>query len=213
MRTAAVFAISLGLLTSTAQAGESASAAGSTIPIATHSEFSALPYERIPIGKPFQSEITKSSPAFAFDEGTSHLRAYVLPESAESHSIQILTNTVGIWMPNSYVFYPFLTFLDSSYAVVAKVDPELAYRNNYWSSKKSGWGAEVSVPPGARYLVLHCPESKVGTPLYSAADHSSQSRPQITMVNGIPITTGAANNWWDTYMVVKGIGRVQLALK
>ena len=182
----------------------------SASPQPTHQHLAQIPFETLAKGMPRLEEITTETPAFSFNEGTSYFKAYALPK-ADSRSVRLATFIVGAMnMPSAFVFYPYLTFLDESFAAVLRVDPRLKYENNFWDSERSGWVTHVAVPVKARYLVVHSPASKRGERLYYK---DASFTPPGTVV---PLRQGALympGNWWDVYLPAAGAGRFEIEIQ
>ena len=163
-------------------------------------------FEPLSPGKATIQEIRRDTPVFLFSEGPSYFKAYALPTA--STQLRLKTFIVGaLHMPTAFVFYPYFTFLDAEQRIVSTVDPKLVYESNFWNSERSGWVAETAIPPQARFVAVHTPETKIGTRLYY--------KEGVTRAPGSVVPAGSTvmympGNWWDVYLPASGAGRYEI---
>jgi hypothetical protein len=120
------------------------------------------------------------------------------------------TTIVGIYMPNAFVFYPAVTFLDSAFRRIQFIDPHLKFERQFMApTETQGWVAEVAVPVRALYAVVHAPAAKVGTNLYYREGDTSAPGSVVPMGKFMMYMPG---NWWDVYLPAAGAGRFEIEL-
>jgi maltose operon periplasmic protein len=185
--------------------------ATTSAPQQTVERISDVTFEPLTPGRPLLQEIRRDTPAFSFSEGRSYFKAYSLPTPSEASLIRLKTFIVGaLHMPTAFVFYPHFTFFDAEHRIVSRVDPKLVYENNFWNSERSGWIAEVMVPPMAKFVAVHTPERKFQTRLYYK-EGMTQAAGSVAPAGKMMLYMPA--NWWDAYLPASGAGRFEIDLR
>lgn len=173
--------------------------------------FQELPFKDIAEAKPLRVEVDVDAPVFEFPEGKSRFAAFRVPRSGQSGRLRVKTTIVGIYMPDAFVFFPAVTFLDSEFRKLQFLEPPLKFERQFLgATENQGWVAEVPVPATAAYVIFHTPTAKIGTRLYY--------KEGVTTVPGSVVPAGnimlyMPGNWWDVYLPAAGAGRFELELK
>ena len=171
--------------------------------------FEQLPYRSVVANATVRMEIDVGAPSFVFPEGTSRFAAFKLPDGSSSQKVRIKSTIVGTHMPEAFVFYPGITFLDDRHKQIQYLNPKMTFEGSFMGSTESmGWATEIVVPNLARYFVLHTASDSPGRLFYN---DSVQSPVSSIVPTGRSIIF-SPGNWWDVYLPTSWAGRIQVTL-
>jgi hypothetical protein len=172
--------------------------------------FDQLPYQGIVAGTTVRVDVDTRSLAFDFPEGMSRFVAFQVPsEDGVTWKLRVKTTIVGTHMPEAFVFYPGITFLDAHHQQLQYMNPKMTFEGGFMATTETmGWVTEVMVPSAAHYFILHVAGTSPGQLHYKEGVESAPG-------SIVPIGKSAMylpGNWWDVYLPTAWAGRLQITL-
>ena len=125
--------------------------------------YSDFTFEPLPLGKEVKLTVSEASPVFNFAGGASHFVALRIPQEFDKGTFIVRSHPErSSGLVPSY-FFPAVTFLDERHGELATLSDERFAFSSYGFGGEQTFVAQIPVPAGARYAVIHTPRNKVGT--------------------------------------------------